>query len=129
MMKLFDSLKERLDSGFWIQHLSKADDHPLRKMNRKGNPYGLLKAIKANPKMSRRQKQQARAGVRRKYRIRVRRRSPRQTGQGFQGFKEASLASAKLLSTPIHQGVEGYHVVNGIRKMWKAVEKWLNENS
>jgi len=98
-------------------------------MNRKGNPYGLLKAIKANPKMSRRQKQKAQAGVRRKYRIRVRRRAPRQTGQGFEGFKEASLAGAKLASTPIHQAVEGYHLLNGIRKMWKAAQKWLNKIS
>jgi hypothetical protein len=97
-------------------------------MKRKGNPNGLLKAINANPYMSFRTKQKAKASVIRKYGIRRGRRAPRQ-GQGFEGFKEASLAGAKLLSTPIHQGVEGYHVINGIRKMWKAAEKWLNENS
>jgi len=98
-------------------------------MNRKGNAKGLLKAIRANPTMSRRQKQQARAGVKRKYHLRIRRRSPHHSGQGFEGFKEASLAGAKLVSTPVHQAVEGYHLVNGIRKMWKATEKWLTKNS
>ena len=98
-------------------------------MSRKGNPYGLLKAINANPNMSRQTKQKARARVRKKFGIQPR--SPRHTGrgQGFEGFKEASLAGAKLVSTPVHQAVEGYHLVNGIRKMWKAAEKWLNENS
>jgi hypothetical protein len=99
-------------------------------MNRKGNPFGLLKAIKTNPKMSRQQKRRAEAGGRRKYRIRIRGR-PRHwvRGQGFEGLKEASFAGAKLVSAPLHQAVEGYHVVNGICKMWKAAEKWLSENS
>jgi hypothetical protein len=99
-------------------------------MNKKGNAYGLLKAIKANSTMSNRQKQKAVAGVRRRYGLGKQRRNPAHSrhGQGFEGFKEASFATAKLVSAPVHQAVEGYHVVNGIRKMWKAAEKWLDKN-
>lgn len=50
-------------------------------------------------------------------------RTPQYRGQGFEGFREAGVAGVKLLSHPVDQAIEGYHVVNGIRKMWKAIKQ------
>src|SRR5713101_8153109 len=110
-----------------------------RKLTRKGNLPGLMKAIPKNYKMSRTTKAKAIRGVQRKarrlhiklptpHRPRPRRYHWRQNrryhGQGMEGLREASIASAKLLSKPLDTAIEGFHVANGFRKMYLAVKRW-----
>ena len=102
-------------------------------MPRKGNPEALLKAIRKNPRMSPAAKQKATRTLEAKIgRIKMPRvrgnRTSQNRGQGFEGFRETSVASVKLFSHPVDQAIEGYHVLNGIRKMWKAIDKWLNRH-
>ncbi len=98
-------------------------------MTRKGNPLGLMKGISKNPKMS----PSAKAKAIRKLKAQARRRGllpkirgRRTQSQGMEGFREAGVATVKLLSHPVDQAIEGYHVVNGIRKVWKAISRWLD---
>ncbi len=98
-------------------------------MSRKGNLSALKKAIKANHSMPPSAKRKALSTIENKI-ARVRPKSshpkPRPGNLGLEGFKEAGIATVKLVSHPIDQAVEGYHLFDGIRKMWKAIEKWLN---
>jgi len=100
----------------------------IHDMARKGNLYALKKAIKANPNMGPSAKKKALSTIHRKlarggpnsHRHRIHRGS-----LGMEGFKEAGMATAKLVSNPVHQVVEGYHVVNGLNK----IRKWLEGRS
>ncbi len=55
------------------------------------------------------------------YRQRHRHQKPPRQNLGVEGFKEAGMATVKLVSHPIEQAVEGYHLVNGLNK----IRKWL----
>ncbi len=100
-------------------------------MTRRGNLAALLKGIPKNYKMSPSAKRKAtktlEAQIRRMNLPKVRRhRISQNRSQGIEGFRETSVATVKLFSHPVDQVIEGYHVVNGLRKMWKAIERWLD---
>ena len=97
-------------------------------MKRKGNLYALKKAIRANPNMGPSAKRKALSTIQRKLAragTNSHRRKPHRGNLGMEGFKEAGMATAKLVSNPVHQVVEGYHVANGLNK----IRKWLEGQS
>ncbi|TMI32442.1 hypothetical protein E6H29_02270 [Candidatus Bathyarchaeota archaeon] len=101
-------------------------------MTRKGNPVALMKGIRHNSRMSPSAKRKAMKTLRAQAQRRgllpkIRnRRTPQYRSQGFEGFREAGVASVKLLSHPVDQAIEGYHVVSGVRKLWNAFSGWLD---
>jgi hypothetical protein len=97
-------------------------------MARRGNLRALKKAVRANPNMSASAKIKALSTIQRELGRagpKARGHRPHRGNLGMEGFKEASMATAKLASNPVHQVVEGYHVVNGLNK----IRKWLRGRS
>lgn len=88
----------------------------------------MKKAIRANPNMDPSAKRKALSTIHRKLaraRPKSHRHKPHRETLGIEGFKEAGMATAKLVSNPVHQVVEGYHIVNGLNK----IRKWLEGRS
>jgi hypothetical protein len=91
-------------------------------MARRGNLPALKKAVRANPNMTATAKRKALSTIQKKIaraRPKSHRSKPASSNLGVEGFKEASMATVKLVSHPVEQALEGYHLMNGLRKMWK----------